>query len=191
MSTMQNGWGVPGERPKIEFRAAVASDVPALVALVNACYRGDSSRQGWTTEADFLDGQRVDADTMTELLGRTNTLVLVGESEGEIVTCCELQRSINGAYFGMFSVRPELQGAGLGRVVLAEAERTAALEWGCRLMRMKVLKQRPELIAWYERRGYTSTGKTEPFPYGDEAFGLPRQDDLAFVELTRELPADL
>ncbi|WP_017580264.1 GNAT family N-acetyltransferase [Nocardiopsis valliformis] len=188
---MHNGGGVPGERPEIGFRAAVASDVPALVALVNSCYRGNSSRQGWTTEADLLDGQRVDADAMTEVLGRTNTLVLVGESEGEIVTCCELQRSINGAYFGMFSVRPELQGAGLGRVVLAEAERMAALEWGCRLMRMKVLKQRPELIAWYERRGYTSTGKTEPFPYGDEAFGMPRRDDLAFVELTRELPAEL
>lgn len=190
MSTMHDGEGGPDERSKIEFRAAVAADVPALVDLVNSSYRGDSSRQGWTTEADFLDGQRVDPDIMAELLGRTNTLVLVGESEGEVVTCCELQRSVNGAYFGMFSVRPDLQGAGLGRVVLAEAERTAAREWGCRLMRMKVLKQRPELIAWYERRGYVSTGKTEPFPYGDAVFGLPKRDDLAFVELTRELPAD-
>ena len=190
MTTKRDGGGVPEERSKIEFRAAVNGDVPALVGLVNSCYRGESSRQGWTTEADFLDGQRMDADTMSELLGRTNTLVLVGESEGEAVTCCELQRSVNGAYFGMFAVRPDLQGAGLGRIVLAEAERMAAQEWGCRLMRMKVLKQRPELIAWYERRGYTNTGKTEPFPYGDENFGLPKRDDLAFVELTRELPAD-
>lgn len=184
------GEGVPDGRARVEFRPAGVEDVPALVDLVNSCYRGDSSRQGWTTEADFLDGQRVDADAMAELFGRTNTLVLVGESGGEIVTCCELQRSVNGAYFGMFSVRPDLQGAGLGRVVLAEAERTAAREWGCRLIRMKVLKQRPELIAWYERRGYTITGKTEPFPYGDAAFGLPRRDDLAFVELTRELLFD-
>lgn len=191
MSTTQSGGDGSDERTKIEFRAATVTDTRALVDLVNSCYRGDSSRQGWTTEADFLDGQRVGPDTMAELLARTNTLVLVGESEGEIVTCCELQRSINGAYFGMFSVRPDLQGAGLGRVVLAEAERTAAREWGCRLMRMKVLKQRPELIAWYERRGYAITGKTEPFPYGDTNFGLPKRDDLAFVELTRELPAEL
>ncbi len=190
MSTALSGGGGPNGRTKIEFRAATATDTPALVELVNSCYRGDSSRRGWTTEADFLDGQRVDSRAVTELLARTNTLVLVGESEGEIVTCCELQRSINGAYFGMFSVRPDLQGAGLGRIVLAEAERTAAREWGCRLIRMKVLKQRPELIAWYERRGYTITGKTEPFPYGDTDFGLPRRDDLAFVELTRELPAE-
>ncbi|MGW5880498.1 GNAT family N-acetyltransferase [Nocardiopsis terrae] len=186
---MRSGQGVPDEQVKIDFRGAVAADVPALVDLVNSCYRGDSSRQGWTTEADFLDGRRVGAEGMAELLGRPNTLVLVGESEGEIVTCCELRRSVNEAYFGMFSVRPGLQGAGLGGIVLAEAERMAAREWGCRLMWMKVLKQRPELIAWYERRGYTKTGRTEPFPYGDEAFGLPKRDDLAFVELTRELPA--
>ncbi|MDT0331550.1 GNAT family N-acetyltransferase [Nocardiopsis lambiniae] len=171
------------------YRHAEQADVPVLVDLVNSCYRGDASRKGWTTEAHLLDGQRVDPEGMAELLERTNTIVLVAEAAGRIVACCELQRGVNGAYFGMFSVRPEIQGAGLGRRVLAEAERTAAQEWGCRLMRMKVLKQRPELIAWYERRGYTNTGRTERFPYGDEVFGLPRRDDLSFVELTRELPA--
>ncbi|WP_370462425.1 GNAT family N-acetyltransferase [Nocardiopsis sp. FR6] len=171
------------------YRQARPDDVPALVELVNSCYRGESSTQGWTTEAHLLDGQRVDADGMAELLERTNTMVLVAESQGRIVACCELQRGVNGAYFGMFSVLPAIQGGGLGKRVLAEAERRAAQQWGCRLMRMKVLKQRPELIAWYERRGYTSTGKTEPFPYGDETLGLPRRADLAFVELTRELPA--
>ncbi|MFY7068236.1 GNAT family N-acetyltransferase [Nocardiopsis changdeensis] len=175
--------------PELTYRHAGRDDVPALVELVNSCYRGDSSRRGWTTEADLLEGQRVDAEGLAALLERTNTLILLAEADGVLVACCELQRGVNGAYFGMFSVRPDIQGGGLGRRVLAEAERTAAQEWGCRLMRMKVLKQRPELIAWYERRGYTNTGRTEPFPYGDEAFGLPRRDDLAFVELTRELPA--
>lgn len=173
---------------KIDFRSATEADVPALVDLVNSCYRGEGSKQGWTTEADLLDGQRMDVEGMSELLARSNTLVLVGEAQDGIIACCELRRGVNGAYFGMFSVRPNLQNAGLGKVVLAEAEQMAAREWGSRLMRMKVLKQRPELIAWYERRGYTNTGKTEPFPYGNEEFGLPKRDDLAFVELTRELP---
>jgi len=189
VTTSQTSETVPGEPLVPTYRRAVPADVPALVALVNDCYRGDASRQGWTTEADLLDGQRVDADGMAELLGRTNTIVLVAEADGLLVACCELRRGVNGAYFGMFSVRPGVQGGGLGGKVLAEAERTAVDAWGCRLMRMKVLKQRPELIAWYERRGYTGTGKTEPFPYGDETFGLPRRADLAFVELTRELPA--
>ncbi|MFJ9553532.1 GNAT family N-acetyltransferase [Nocardiopsis sp. NPDC101807] len=189
MTTSQTSETAAGGPLSPTYRHAVAADVPALVELVNACYRGESSERGWTTEAHLLDGQRVDAEGLAELLGRTNTIVLVAEADGLLVACCELQRGVNGAYFGMFSVRPALQGDGLGRQVLAEAERTAVAEWGCRLMRMKVLKQRPELIAWYERRGYTGTGKTEPFPYGDETFGLPRRADLAFVELTRELPA--
>ena len=189
MTTSQTSETASGEPLTPTYRHAIRTDVPALVDLVNVCYRGDSSRRGWTTEADLLDGQRVDAEGVAELLGRTNTIVLVAEAEGLLVACCELRRGVNGAYFGMFSVRPAIQGGGLGRQVLAEAERTAVAEWGCRLMRMKVLKQRPELIAWYERRGYTSTGKIEPFPYGDETCGVPRRADLAFVELTRELPA--
>lgn len=188
VTTIPNAQDSSATTGPIDFRSATQDDVPALVDLVNSCYRGEGSKRGWTTEADLLDGQRMDTEGMGELLARSNTLVLVGETQEGVITCCELQRGVNGAYFGMFSVRPDLQGAGLGRIVLAEAEQMAVREWGSRLMRMKVLKQRPELIAWYERRGYTNTGKTEPFPYGNEEFGLPKRDDLAFVELTRELP---
>ncbi|MBR8743904.1 GNAT family N-acetyltransferase [Nocardiopsis sp. MG754419] len=188
MTTIPNARGANTATGEITFRDATEADVPVLVALVNACYRGEGSKQGWTTEAELLDGQRMDAQNMSDLLRRDDTLILVGEIDDAIVTCCELRRDDEGAYFGMFSVRPELQGAGLGRVVLAEAEQWAVRTWGSRRMRMNVLRQRPELIAWYERRGYTGTGRTEPFPYGSEVFGLPRRDDLIFVELSRELP---
>lgn len=175
------------EQSRLTYRTAEPADVPALVDLVNACYRGDDSRAGWTTEADLLGGRRIDAQGMSALLESPATKILLAEADGALVACCELQRSVNGTYFGMFSVRPTVQGAGLGRRVLAEAERTAAQLWGSRLMRMKVIKQRTELIAWYERRGYTNTGKTEPFPYGNPALGEPKRPDLAFVELTKEL----
>ncbi|MDQ3229301.1 MAG: GNAT family N-acetyltransferase, partial [Pseudomonadota bacterium] len=45
----------------LQFRDAGIGDIPALAALVTSAYRGDVSRQGWTTEADFLDGNRIDA----------------------------------------------------------------------------------------------------------------------------------
>lgn len=175
------------DQPQLTYRIAEQADVPALVELVNSCYRGDISRSGWTTEADLIGGVRIDEQGMSALLENAATAILIAELDGALVACCELQRSVNGTYFGMFSVQPAIQGGGLGRRVLAEAERTAAQLWGSRLMRMKVIKQRTELIAWYERRGYTSTGKTEPFPYGDPALGEPKRPDLAFVELTREL----
>ena len=55
-------------------------------------------------------------------------------------------------------------------------------------MVMTVIEQRDELIAWYERRGYSRTGETAAFPYGDARFGEPKRPDLRFVVLTKELP---
>jgi hypothetical protein len=54
-------------------------------------------------------------------------------------------------------------------------------------MEMTVVAQRTDLIAWYLRRGYAATGETRPFPYGDERFGRPRRDDLAFTVLAKPL----
>ncbi|MFG3496338.1 GNAT family N-acetyltransferase [Streptomyces sp. NPDC047928] len=177
----------PQDTQKLTFRDAVEADVPALVELVESAYRGDSSRAGWTTEADILDGQRTDPEGVREVVTAAGSRLLVVEREGEAVACCQLELRGGAAYFGMFAVRPGLQGGGLGRRVLAEAERLARAEWGVAEMHMTVISVREELIAWYERRGYRRTGRTTPFPYGDERFGLPRRADLEFELLVKEL----
>ncbi|MEV6774952.1 GNAT family N-acetyltransferase [Streptomyces syringium] len=169
------------------FRAATTADVPALVELVESAYRGDDSRAGWTTEADLLDGQRTDPDGVLAVVTDASSILLVVERDGEIVACCQLEHRGTHAYFGMFAVRPALQGAGLGKVIMAEAERVVRAEWGAREMHMTVIRQRDELIAWYERRGYRRTGRMSPFPYGDARFGIPQRDDLEFELLVKEL----
>ncbi|CAL9281657.1 GNAT family N-acetyltransferase [Streptomyces sp. NPDC052644] len=169
------------------YRDAVEADVPALVELVESAYRGDASRAGWTTEADILDGQRTDPDGVRAVISTPGSRLVAVERDGGLVACCQLERRGDAAYFGMFAVRPGLQGGGLGRRVLAEAERLAREEWGAREMHMTVISVRDELIAWYERRGYRRTGRTTPFPYGDERFGVPRRDDLEFELLVKEL----
>lgn len=171
----------------VEARPARIEDVPALVALVESAYRGDSSRQGWTTEADLLQGQRTDADAVTEVLGRPDSVVLVLDDGSKIVACCHLERRAERAYFGMFAVDPLQQGGGLGSVVLAHAEEFARSRWGSSHQEMTVIRQRTELIAFYERRGYVDTGERSPFPYGDDRFGLPQRDDLEFTLLVKEL----
>lgn len=222
----------------MQFRWATEADVDELVALIESAYRGEASRQGWTTEADLLDGQRTDRQGVEAVVNGTASGMLVavmdkspdqpvetaapqgfapvtpsgalgvlvgdhgpvspeGVSDDQrakgacrdtstIVGCCQLERRAYGAYLGMFAIRPGRQGQGWGQLVLGEAERRARA-WQARELRMTVLRQRHELITWYERRGFHRTGKTEPFPYGDERFGLPRRDDLEFVVLAKSL----
>jgi ribosomal protein S18 acetylase RimI-like enzyme len=173
----------------LAFRPATAADVPAVVALVQSAYRGDSGRRGWTTESDLLDGQRTDPEDVAATLARPDSLILLAEQDGRLLASCHIEKLPEGGYFGMFAVDPVQQGGGLGKAVLAEAERIARERWRCRAMYMTVIVQRDELIAWYERRGYRRTGQYKPFPYGDERFGIPRRDDLRFEVLVKELPA--
>ncbi|MFJ3903665.1 GNAT family N-acetyltransferase [Streptomyces sp. NPDC090025] len=177
---------MPHSPTPLVFRAASFVDVPELVELVESAYRGDSSRAGWTTEADLLDGRRTDPESIREMIEDPRCVLLVAERSGELVACCQLEQRDEHAYFGMFAVRPGLQGAGLGKEVIAEAERRAR-EAGAGEMRMTVIQVRAELIAFYERRGYVRTGRLSPFPYGDERFGLPKRGDLAFELLTKAL----
>ncbi len=160
-----------------------------MVELVQSAYRGEGSREGWTTEADLLDGQRTDADMIAASLADPDAHLLVADLDGGVVGCCELRRpsATDRASLGLFAVRPGLQGAGLGRRVLDEGERIVRDEWGRRRLRLEVIELRSELIAWYRRRGYEATGETVPFPYGDERFGLPRRPDLRFVVLEKQL----
>ncbi|MFJ1703886.1 GNAT family N-acetyltransferase [Kitasatospora sp. NPDC088346] len=179
--------GASNVTSELNFRTAGPADVPALVTLVESAYRGEASRAGWTSEADLLDGRRTDAELVADVIAREGSVILLAERDGELLACCQLERRADTAYFGLFSVRPERQGGGLGREVLSRAERLAREEWGAAELEMTVIEQRADLIAWYERRGYHRTGDYSPFPYGDERFGVPRRADLRFERLTKAL----
>jgi len=172
---------------ELHFRWATPADADAIVALAQAAYRGQASRAGWTTEADFLDGQRTDREGVLAMLGEGQGILLAEEAGGALLGCCHLERDGGAAWFGLFAVDPRRQGRGIGDRVLAEAERLAGEVFGCRRLRMKVIWLRDSLIAWYGRRGFRRCGETHPFPYGDERFGIPRRDDLYFIVLEKPL----
>ncbi|WP_305804402.1 GNAT family N-acetyltransferase [Stenotrophomonas sp. YIM B06876] len=171
----------------LTFRTATPDDIPALIELVTSAYRGEASRAGWTTEADLLDGQRVDAAGIRADLERPRSVILLAEHHGQLRACCHLADEHGSGYFGMFAVTPAAQGSGLGKSMMAAAERYVREHWQLPVMRMTVIDVRDELIAFYERRGYHRTGIKKPFPYGDERFGIPRRDDLRFEILEKPL----
>jgi ribosomal protein S18 acetylase RimI-like enzyme len=171
----------------LTFRDATEADADTLVALIESAYRGDSSRAGWTTEADILEGRRTDPEGVLDVIRSPDSRLLTVERDGRVIACCQLEHRGDHAYFGMFAVSPGQQGGGVGKAIIAEAERQVREVWGAREMHMTVISVREDLIAWYERRGYRRTGRTTPFPYGDERFGIPQRDDLAFELLVKNL----
>lgn len=171
------------------FRPATAADLSALNDLIDSAFRGERSRAGWTTEADLLGGQRTDPELLAAILADPDQCLLLAEAApGAPVGCVLVMRKPDAiAGLGMLTVAPAQQGGGLGRQLVAAAEQHARAVFGAATLEMRVIRQRAELIAWYQRLGYADTGRTEPFPYGDARFGLPKRDDLAFVVLAKPL----
>ena len=160
-------------------------DTEELVKLVNSAYRGESSKQGWTTEADLLDGIRADRNSIeAQLQAPGATILLAKNEEGKMIGCVYLLLQGDHLYLGMLTVAPHLQAAGIGSRLLASAEKFGR-EKQCSSINMTVIDTRHELIDWYKRKGYISTGETKPFP-NDPSFGIPRQP-LQFIVLEKKL----
>lgn len=171
------------------IRPATPADIPAVRALVESAYRGDDARQGWTHEADLLGGQRIDEEGLAELIADPKHRLLLGFEGDRLVATVNVSRDTVYAHLGLLSVDPRLQAGGYGRRMIAAAE-DEARAMGCRMIEMDVIRQRTELVAYYMRRGYASTGERRAFPYDDPRFGLPSVADLEFIVLEKELYPD-
>src|SRR5688572_6657668 len=138
--------------------AAELKDVSELNALVNSAYRGESSRKGWTTEADLLDGIRVDEERLRELIQKPGSVILKYTDAAEkIIGCVHLEKKGDTMYLGMLTVSPMLQSKGVGKELMKTSE-VHARQQNCALIYMSVITDRIELIAWYEKYGYKNTG---------------------------------
>jgi ribosomal protein S18 acetylase RimI-like enzyme len=152
---------------------ALQSDIPALNTLVNSAFRGESSKKGWTTEADILGGIRTDENILTESLNEPKTTILKYCEGDDILGIVMLKNQGDSLYLGMLTVAPDLQGSGIGKKLL-QASEAFAKEEGLSKIMMTVISIRVELVAWYERHGYVRTGEVRPFPMDDPKFGLPK-----------------
>ncbi|MFM7840009.1 MAG: GNAT family N-acetyltransferase, partial [Chitinophagaceae bacterium] len=164
--------------------AAAIDDIPQLEVLVNRAYRGDSSRKGWTTEAELLDGLRINQAGLRELLTTPGSVILKYiNADGLLEGCVNLQAQGDRLYLGLFSVEPEVQGKGIGKQLMMAAEAYAKTNRFHSIV-MSVISVRTKLIDWYKKKGYVDTGQKAPFPPSHPDTGIPKQP-LEFIILEK------
>jgi GNAT superfamily N-acetyltransferase len=175
------------------FRHATQADTPALVALIECAYRGPKTAGSWVSEAHLLKGPRTSNEEISGLIARSDSILLIAEVDGRLAGCCLLQGrpaekgGANAAYFGMFAIDPARHGGGLGKAMMAEAERRIGQLWNANVMVMTVINLRTVLIKYYERRGYQLTGAAIPFPFSATSGETTR--DFHLVEMRKDLRA--
>lgn len=163
------------------FRKATLDDIAALAALVNRSYR---SGEGWTHEAELLDGSRISGEMLAQLFAEPNSHLETVWQGAELLGCVHL-RNTSSCHLGLLTVDTARQQQGIGRLLLDRA-RELALGWKCPSILLTVIAQRSELVAYYERRGYRVTGRCFPFPY-QEPVGRAKRHDLELLEMGLDL----
>lgn len=167
----------------MQISKATPQDIPQLVTLINSAYRGEESKRGWTTEAELLEGKRINAEGLERIINTPDATILKCTNDGNIIGCVYLKRNDDKMYLGMLTVSPTLQSGGIGKKILKASEEYAA-EQNCNAIEMTVISVRHELIAWYQRHGYHDTGKRSPFP--DDPLSTKKQP-LEFIVMEKSL----
>ena len=161
----------------LKFRKAELTDLDRLLHLINLAYR-ENPIQSWTNEADYVSGQRINKLQLQQALMDDNYHLYVAEVEDVISTtsligCIGLAFNAKEVEIGTFCVDPVFQNTGVGKMILSFAETQALLiQPNLRLYMMYVLDIRSELIAYYQRRGYSLTQVRKPYPI-DANVGTP------------------
>lgn len=171
----------------IHFKIALPEDSHQISELVNSAYRGEYSKQGWTTEADYIDGTRTTPELILTMLKTPKAQIeLAFDETNNLIGCVYINReNSKRLYFGMLTTSPLYQGKGLGKEMISHIE-SIAIKESFNEIKMTVLNVRPELIAFYERRGFKATGEFEKFPDNDPAYGIPKVAGLKLLEFIKK-----
>jgi ribosomal protein S18 acetylase RimI-like enzyme len=153
----------------------------AICDLVNLTYRGET---GWTRETHIIQGDRTHRQEIETVMSNPDAHFFVVNQPQILASSIYVAKEKERAYIGFFSVHPNLQGKGLGQHVLKQAEIFALKNMRVQKFVMFVVSQRQELIAFYERRGYSRTGRIETYPL-HLGMGVPKVTGLTIEYLEK------
>lgn len=153
------------------LREAGPADADRIAALVNRAFLAES----W-----FKSTDRTNAEQVRELLSKGFFLLL--EENARLLACVYLEPRGDRVYLGMLSVERDVQGRGIGRRMMQEAEGFSRRA-GHVAIDLRIVHVREELPPYYRRFGYVEAG-TEPAP-NFPGVNIP----IHFVLMTKSLQA--
>lgn len=147
----------------VKLEIATTENTLEISELINLAYRG---AQGWTTERELVSGNRCSREDIEHEIKSPDIYFLIYKNKNKIEACISVSKAHSStyAYIGSFAVYPRGQNNGLGKQVLIQAESFAKEKFKVTQFIMVVLSRREELIAYYERRGYTRNGNVKDYP---------------------------
>jgi predicted N-acetyltransferase YhbS len=168
---------------KYHIQTVTQNDIPVITRLVNSAYQGEPGSKSWTSEGHIVAGQRTTEDIVRNLLQQPAITMLKCTDEHQtIVGCVLLEKKENTLYLGMLSVDPHMQAAGIGKLLLQHGE-LFARDHHYDTVTITVINMRHELIDWYKRKGFRSTGNSQPFS-NQSSKALA---NFSFMEMKKEL----
>lgn len=184
----------PAQSATVVIRLAERHDAADLHPIIHSAYRTDAS---WTTEVNLVAGERVSLAQLQRELDSSpdpTFVATVADETGKrrVVGCIRAEWAKQNpgmelgdecAMFGLFAVDPAFQSKGVGSQLFRHAMQHAKEEWGCTEAVVWVIKQRAEILAWYERWGFAWDGEVKDFVFPD----LKLQDDVEFRVLRKQL----
>jgi GNAT superfamily N-acetyltransferase len=135
----------------LSLRNATVSDLDAITDLVNRAFR---------IERFFVAGDRISPSEVREHFA--TGVFFVAEQDRLLIGSIYVELRGERSYVGLLAVDPAQQRTGIGSRLMTAAEEYARAN-GCRAMDLQIVNVRPELAAFYRRRGYVETG-VAPFP---------------------------
>lgn len=171
----------------MNISTATINDIPELERLINNAYRGEASRNGWTSEEGILKGERIGQETLEGYFNQDHINILkFTDVNGTILGTVYIEFKNNVLYLGMLAVMPEQQAQGIGKSIMQEAENLAK-KHDCDRIAITVVSSRLELISWYERRGYRMNGESISFEELKGNFGIPLIQNIQLIGMEKSL----
>jgi ribosomal protein S18 acetylase RimI-like enzyme len=155
------------DAPALVLRAAKAADLPSVRALATQVFLDTYATEGVRASLAREAEHQFSIEALAAVLERAHSRIVVAERAGHLVAFAEHDLAARHPLVGpapaaelvRLYVQPAFQRQGIGRRLLADAERSAG-DAGCATLWLTAWVGNARALAFYRRHGYRELGTT-------------------------------